>query len=148
MILCLLNLLKLAVFTHILHTLMWPEQHILHAKYIAGFHYYLPIIILLCVFTFFILFWQVFNAKKLSSRYVPHAYGVISLNEVKVCRTQVKEAPDACWDEEFILELVSIFIYILNHCFQCKLTASACQRLFLCVFCYSFRFFLHCYTLF
>jgi len=55
-----------------------------------------------CVYTEFFL--QVFNAKKLSCRYVPHPYCILSLNEVKVCRTQIKEAPDAYWDEEFILE--------------------------------------------
>lgn len=47
---------------------------------------------------------KIFNAPKLSVRYVPHPYCVMSLNEVKVCRTQMKEAPDACWDEEFMLE--------------------------------------------
>jgi len=50
------------------------------------------------------LYLQLFNAKKLSCRYVPHPYCIVSLNEVKVCRTQIKEAPDACWDEEFMLE--------------------------------------------
>lgn len=51
------------------------------------------------------LFWrQIFNAKRLSTRHVPHPYCVLALNEVKLCRTQIKEAPDACWDEEFNLE--------------------------------------------
>jgi len=80
---------------------------------------------------------QVFNAKKLSCRYVPHPYCIVSLNEVKVCRTQIKEAPDACWDEEFILESVIYELFVkychfltsLVNCnanmFKCNLLMSA-----------------------
>lgn len=51
---------------------------------------------------------KIFDARNLSIKHLPHAYCIISVNEVKVCRTQVKnrseESPDPCWDEEFILE--------------------------------------------
>jgi Ras GTPase-activating protein 1 len=53
---------------------------------------------------------KVFNAKKLSCRHIPHPYCVMSLNEVKVCRTQVKEAPDSCWDEDFTLDDIPLDI--------------------------------------
>ena len=49
---------------------------------------------------------KIFDARKLSIKHVPHPYCILSLNDVKVCRTQVKEAPDPCWDEEFMLEWV------------------------------------------
>ena len=65
-----------------------------------------------------VCYFQVFNAKKLSCRYVPHSYCILSLNEVKVCRTQIKEAPDPCWDEEFMLEWVTnaLHLTILAYC--------------------------------
>ncbi len=47
---------------------------------------------------------KIYEARRLFSKSVPHPYCIVSLNEVKVCRTQVKEAPDPCWDEEFMLE--------------------------------------------
>ena len=47
---------------------------------------------------------KIYDARKLSMKHVPHAYCIVSLNEVKVARTQVKDAPDPCWDEEFMLE--------------------------------------------
>ena len=52
---------------------------------------------------------KIFDARKLSMKHMPHAYCIVSLNEVKVARTQVKEAPEPCWDEEFMLELVCFY---------------------------------------
>jgi len=94
---------------------------------------------------------QVFNAKKLSCRYVPHPYCVVSLNEVKVCRSQIKEAPDAFWDEEFILEyelfvnLSSVHLFspsdiigsVFHKSFESDLLATVCvhaRKLLLCLF--------------
>ena len=50
------------------------------------------------------LYITIFDARNLSVKQVGQRYCIISLNEVKMCRTQVKEAPDLCWDEEFLLE--------------------------------------------
>lgn len=47
---------------------------------------------------------KIFDARKLSIKHAPHPYCILSLNDVNVCRTQVKEAPEPCWDEEFMLE--------------------------------------------
>jgi len=47
---------------------------------------------------------KVYDAHKLSCKHAPHPYCIVSLNDVKVCRTQVKETPDPLWDEEFMLE--------------------------------------------
>ena len=47
---------------------------------------------------------KIFDARGLSVKHVPHPYCIVSLNSVKACRTQAKEAPDPCWDEEFMLE--------------------------------------------
>lgn len=47
---------------------------------------------------------KVFDAHKLSCKHAPHPYCIVSLNDVKVCRTQVKETPDPQWDEEFMLD--------------------------------------------
>lgn len=50
------------------------------------------------------LYLTIFDARNLPLKHVAHPYCIISLNEVKVCRTQVKDASDPCWDEEFMLE--------------------------------------------
>jgi len=47
---------------------------------------------------------KIFNAPKLLKKDAPHPYCIVSLNEVKVCRTQVKDAQDPAWDEDFMLE--------------------------------------------
>ncbi|KAK2180889.1 hypothetical protein NP493_422g02005 [Ridgeia piscesae] len=47
---------------------------------------------------------KVYDAHKLSCKHAPHPYCIVSLNDVKVCRTQVKETPDPLWDEEFMLD--------------------------------------------
>ncbi|XP_054709957.1 ras GTPase-activating protein 1-like [Uloborus diversus] len=44
------------------------------------------------------------EAHRLPVRLVPHPFCIISLNQVKVCRTQVKCPPDPIWEEDFILE--------------------------------------------
>lgn len=44
------------------------------------------------------------DAHRLPLRQVPHPYCVLSLNNVKVGRTQVGEGTDPIWSEEFILE--------------------------------------------
>ncbi|XP_064618499.1 ras GTPase-activating protein 1-like isoform X2 [Lineus longissimus] len=44
------------------------------------------------------------EAHNLSVKQIPHPYCVISLNDIRVCRTQVKESPNPVWDEEFVLE--------------------------------------------
>ncbi|XP_067128890.1 LOW QUALITY PROTEIN: ras GTPase-activating protein 1 [Centruroides vittatus] len=44
------------------------------------------------------------EAHRLPVRLVPHPFCIISLNQVKVCRTQVKCPPDPIWEEDFLLE--------------------------------------------
>ncbi|UYV75983.1 RASA1 [Cordylochernes scorpioides] len=44
------------------------------------------------------------EAHRLPVRLVPHPFCIISLNQVKVCRTQVKCPPDPIWEEDFVLE--------------------------------------------
>lgn len=68
------------------------------------------------------------EAHRLPVRLVPHPFCIISLNSVKVCRTQVKCPPDPIWEEEFLLEydfLRSSFVRYLiflgyNWVFQAK----------------------------
>ena len=49
---------------------------------------------------------KICDARKLPTKLVLHPYCVVSLNDVKVCRTPVKEIVEscACWDEDFIIE--------------------------------------------
>ncbi|XP_076355488.1 ras GTPase-activating protein 1-like isoform X1 [Tachypleus tridentatus] len=44
------------------------------------------------------------EAHRLPVRLVPHPFCIISLDKVKVCRTQVKCPPDPIWEEDFLLE--------------------------------------------
>ncbi|KAG8181735.1 hypothetical protein JTE90_028274 [Oedothorax gibbosus] len=44
------------------------------------------------------------EAHRLPVRLVPHPFCIIALNQVKVCRTQVKCPPDPIWEEDFVLE--------------------------------------------
>ncbi|XP_074594177.1 RAS p21 protein activator vap isoform X2 [Brevipalpus obovatus] len=50
------------------------------------------------------LFVSLLEAHRLPVKLVPHPFCIISLNQVKVCRTQVKCPPDPIWEEDFILE--------------------------------------------
>ncbi|KAJ7365846.1 Ras GTPase-activating protein 1 [Desmophyllum pertusum] len=43
----------------------------------------------------------IIEAHKLSSNKVSHPYCMISLNEVKTCRTKTQEGPSPIWNEEF-----------------------------------------------
>lgn len=47
---------------------------------------------------------RILEAHNISSKQIPHAYCVVSLNEVKVGRTPVQQAPNPVWDEEFMFE--------------------------------------------
>ncbi|XP_064475272.1 ras GTPase-activating protein 1-like isoform X2 [Ornithodoros turicata] len=44
------------------------------------------------------------EAHRLPVRLAPHPFCIISLNQVKVARTQVKCPPDPIWEEDFLLE--------------------------------------------
>lgn len=44
------------------------------------------------------------EAHRLPVRLAPHPFCIIALNQVKVCRTQVKCPPDPIWEEDFLLE--------------------------------------------
>ncbi|XP_077989624.1 ras GTPase-activating protein 1-like isoform X2 [Glandiceps talaboti] len=50
---------------------------------------------------------HIMDAHKLAVKQVPHPYCVLSLNDVKVARTQVQTGPDPIWNEAFILEDLS-----------------------------------------
>ncbi|XP_015790236.1 ras GTPase-activating protein 1 isoform X2 [Tetranychus urticae] len=50
------------------------------------------------------LFVTLLEAHRLPIKLVPHPFCIISLNQVKVCRTQVKCPPDPIWEEDFVLE--------------------------------------------
>ncbi|XP_064608385.1 LOW QUALITY PROTEIN: ras GTPase-activating protein 1-like [Liolophura sinensis] len=60
------------------------------------------------------------DAHRLPLRQVPHPYCVLSLNNVKVGRTQVGEGTDPIWSEEFILDDIpadidSVSVAIYNY---------------------------------
>eukprot|EP00111_Clytia_hemisphaerica_P003207 TCONS_00009136-protein len=44
------------------------------------------------------------HAQKIPVNKLPHPYCVVSLNDIKTCRTQAKEAPEPVFDEEFKFE--------------------------------------------
>ena len=44
------------------------------------------------------------HAQKIPVNKLPHPYCVISLNDIKTCRTLAKEAPEPVFDEEFKFE--------------------------------------------
>ncbi|KAF2362864.1 Pleckstrin domain [Trinorchestia longiramus] len=46
----------------------------------------------------------VLQAARLPSKLVPMPYCLVSLNQVKVCRTRAKASPDPVWEEEFVLD--------------------------------------------
>ncbi|KAL1117878.1 hypothetical protein AAG570_004191 [Ranatra chinensis] len=47
---------------------------------------------------------HILDAHRLPFKFVPNPFCIISLNQVKVARTKVKNGPDPVWDEEFILD--------------------------------------------
>ncbi|XP_071447289.1 ras GTPase-activating protein 1 isoform X2 [Hetaerina americana] len=47
---------------------------------------------------------HVLDAHRLPYKLVPNPFCIISLNQVKVARTKVKNGPDPVWDEEFMLD--------------------------------------------
>ena len=50
------------------------------------------------------LYVSLLEAHRLPTRTVPHPFCIMSLNQVKVCRTSVKTPPAPVWEEDFILE--------------------------------------------
>ncbi|XP_042233634.1 ras GTPase-activating protein 1-like isoform X2 [Homarus americanus] len=62
----------------------------------------------------------IMQATRLPSKIVPSPYCLVSLNQVKVCRTRPKPGPDPVWDEEFILDdippdVIMFTITVYNH---------------------------------
>lgn len=57
------------------------------------------------------------EAHKLNSNKVSHPYCMISLNEVKTCRTKTQEGHSPIWNEEFKFKWVpnKIIFWILSH---------------------------------
>ncbi|GAB6026339.1 hypothetical protein CHUAL_012542 [Chamberlinius hualienensis] len=55
----------------------------------------------------------IFDAHRVPIKFLPHPYCIISLGEVKVCRTRVREAPDPVWNEEFFLDDIPLDV---NSC--------------------------------
>ncbi|RXG72389.1 Ras GTPase-activating protein 1 [Armadillidium vulgare] len=60
----------------------------------------------------------IMQASRLPSKIVPMPYCLVSLNQVKTCRTRPKPGPDPVWDEEFILDdiptdvvMVTVVVY-------------------------------------
>ncbi|XP_014294601.1 ras GTPase-activating protein 1 [Halyomorpha halys] len=47
---------------------------------------------------------HILEAHRIPYKFVPNPFCVISLNQVKVARTKVKNGPEPFWDEEFILD--------------------------------------------
>ncbi|XP_041369267.1 ras GTPase-activating protein 1-like [Gigantopelta aegis] len=47
---------------------------------------------------------NVFEAHQLPNKLLNHPYAVVSLGSVKVSRTEVGEAPNPVWEEEFVLD--------------------------------------------
>lgn len=50
------------------------------------------------------LYITLLEAHRLPVKLAPHPYCIMSLNQVRVCRTQVKCPPDPVWEEDFVLE--------------------------------------------
>ncbi|KAG0729183.1 Ras GTPase-activating protein 1 [Chionoecetes opilio] len=62
----------------------------------------------------------IMQAMRLPSKIVPSPYCLVSLNQVKVCRTRPKPGPDPVWDEEFSLDdipsdVIMFTITVYNH---------------------------------
>jgi len=47
---------------------------------------------------------SVLQASRLPGKIVPQPYCLVSLNQVKVCRTRTKPGPDPVWEEDFTME--------------------------------------------
>ncbi|CAL4130451.1 unnamed protein product, partial [Meganyctiphanes norvegica] len=62
----------------------------------------------------------IMQASRLPQKIVPSPYCLVSLNQVKVCRTRPKPGPDPVWDEEFALDdipsdVIMFTITVYNH---------------------------------
>ncbi|KAK3861358.1 hypothetical protein Pcinc_032675 [Petrolisthes cinctipes] len=62
----------------------------------------------------------VMQATRLPMKIVPNPYCLVSLNQVKVCRTRPKQCPDPVWEEDFLLDdippdVVMFTITVYNH---------------------------------
>ncbi|ESO03404.1 hypothetical protein HELRODRAFT_173701 [Helobdella robusta] len=55
---------------------------------------------------------KIFSLNCSNAKLVTHAYCVVSLNEVKTCRTQVcsDDKLEKCWDEAFLIEFVVVVV--------------------------------------
>lgn len=74
------------------------------------------------------------QAYRLPVKLLPHPYCLISLNQVKVARTQVKCPPDPVWEEDFVLEDIpvdvsSFSVILLNKRKESKSTEVAAVEL-------------------
>jgi Ras GTPase-activating protein 1 len=74
------------------------------------------------------------QAYRLPVKLLPHPYCLISLNQVKVARTQVKCPPDPVWEEDFVLEeipsdVTSFSVILLNKRKESKSTEVASLEL-------------------
>ncbi|XP_021354731.1 ras GTPase-activating protein 1-like [Mizuhopecten yessoensis] len=63
---------------------------------------------------------EVCDARSIPTKTLPHPYCVVSLNNVRVCRTQVEEGTNPMWDDKFILDdipcdIEDFSIIICNH---------------------------------
>lgn len=51
------------------------------------------------------VFIKIFDVKFNSSKHsFPHPYCIVSLNDAKVCRTQITALDKKCWDEDFLID--------------------------------------------
>ncbi|XP_070541978.1 ras GTPase-activating protein 1-like isoform X2 [Ptychodera flava] len=78
---------------------------------------------------------HVMDAHKLPVKQAPHPYCVLSLNDVKVARTQVQTGPDPVWNEAFILEdlpddIESLTLSVYNRNKRTK-DSAVCQMIIL-----------------
>lgn len=67
------------------------------------------------------------EAKGLPSHLVPNPFCVMSLDDIKICRSQVKSAPDAVWEEEYCLDDIppSINSFTITLCTKGKKDKNA-----------------------
>uniref|UniRef100_T1JFR2 Ras GTPase-activating protein 1 n=1 Tax=Strigamia maritima TaxID=126957 RepID=T1JFR2_STRMM len=67
----------------------------------------------------------ILEAHRIPTKLCPHPYCILSLDQVKICRTQVREGPEPVWEEEFVLDdippdVVAFTVTVYNKGKRCK----------------------------
>lgn len=67
----------------------------------------------------------ILEAHRIPMKLAPHPYCIVSLDQVKVCRTRVRNSPDPVWEEEFFLDdipadVLAFTVTVHNKGKRCK----------------------------